>query len=416
MRWGIWFAAALTLAASSVQAQASDDGPYAQLFETLWATVDAQYYDPKHNGADWAGVRTRYAPRARTVDTDSEFAQLASEMLREIGSSHLNIVPPARAAVARAGLGARFLELDGETILSEVSPLSDAWHKGLRPGDRLLASIDSLRGPLGERASVSVEHCDGRRAVLDVRREQAFWPPERPGFRWRQIRTSADERIGYLRIDRFDDGAADLADQAMADLSGSAAIIIDLRWNTGGNASALRLASYFAPGAEPAFALLNRAYLDRLGRRPTAADILAAPRVARAYTTEAVMEAVTSHDGGMVLWTEEVPTRFTRPLFLLLGPDTGSAAEGFAWYMRLRTQARLVGRTTEGALLSSDTLDIGHGWSVTLPVHGNWGPDGQDFGDKAVEPHVAVEWRRADYCDGRDPDLAMALRLAEAAR
>jgi hypothetical protein len=29
---------------------------------------------------------------------------------------------------------------------------------------------------------------------------------------------------------------------------------------------------------------------------------------------------------------------------------------------------------------------------------------------------VAVEWRRADYCDGRDPDLAMALRLAEAAR
>jgi len=416
MRWGIWFVAALTLAAAPAQAleEGRGDAHYLRLYESLWATVDAHYYDPRFNGADWAAVRERYRDRAGTVRTDGAFAELASEMLREIGSSHLGIVRPAHAA-GGAGIGVRFRQMGGETILSEVPLLSDAWHRGLRPGDRLLAPVGSLRGALGERATVSVEHCDGRQEVLQVLREQVFWPPERPGFRWRTIRSAAETRIGYLRIDRFDDGAAELADQAMADLSAAAAIIIDLRWTTGGNASALRLASYFAPGVEPAFALLARPYLDRLGRAPTAADIAAAPRVERAYTDEAVFEAVTAHDGGVVFWTEQVPAPFSRPVFLLVGPETGSAAEGFAWYMRLRTHARLVGRRTAEALLSADNLDIGQGWSVTVPVHGLWGPDGQNFADRAVEPHVAVEWQRADYCEGRDPDLATALRLAQAA-
>ena len=417
MRWGIWLAGALTLATPQTQVLgAADDGShYLQLYDSLWATVNDNYYDPELNGVDWGAVRERYRARARAAGSDADFAALASEMLRQIGSSHLGILPPARAT-GGAGIGVRLLELDGETILSEVAPLSDAWHQGLRPGARLLAPAADLRGPLGEREAVPIEHCDGRHEMVEVRREQAFWPPERPGFRWHQIRTASDARIGYMRIDRFDDGAAALADQAMADLSEAKAIIIDLRGNTGGNASALRLASYFTSRAGPSFALLARTYLDRLGRAPTAADIAAAPRVERAYTDAAVFEAVTSNGGGAVFWTEQVSDHYARPVYLLLGPETGSAAEGFAWHMRLRTHARLIGRPTEGALLSADNLDIGHGWSVTVPVHGIWGPDGEDFGDRAVEPHETVEWTRADYCSGRDPDLAAALQRAQAER
>ncbi len=95
--------------------------------------------------------------------------------------------------------------------MTEVALLSDANRRGLRPGDRLLTPRDALQGDLGSTVTMPVERCDGRTRELDVRRERAFWPPERPGFRWHVVRGSSDSRIGYLRIDRFDDGTAEPA-------------------------------------------------------------------------------------------------------------------------------------------------------------------------------------------------------------
>jgi len=97
-------------------------------------------------------------------------------------------------------------------------------------------------------------------------------------------------------------------------------------------------------------------------------------------------------------------------VIVLVGPNTGSAGEGFAWYMRNRTHARLIGRPTAGALLSGQEFDLGEGWRVTIPVHGLWGPDGTDYADRAVPPHQTVGWTREDYCSGHDPDIAVAMR------
>lgn len=403
--------AILFLAAAAPAAAAQENGTdYRRLYEALWTTVNEQYYDPHFRGADWREIGARYRPRAGTVRSDDAFAALAREMLAEVPSSHLFIVRPSPSA-GTVGIGASHAPLDGAEIATEVVPLSDAWRQGLRPGDRLLTT-ETLRGAVGSRAPVDVEGCDGRRRRLSIRRESVFWPPEHPGFRWRGISTGDHVRIGYLRIDRFDDGAAELADRAMEELGDAQALVIDLRGNTGGNASSLRLASYFAPGAEASFVLLARPYLAALGHPPTAADIAAVPRVEGAYTTEAIMAAVIANNGGATFWTEAVDQPFRRPVYLLIGPDTGSAAEGFAWYMKMRTPARLIGRPSAGALLSSESISIGGGWKVTLPVHGIWGPDGRDFGDRAVEPHVAVNWTREDLCAGRDPDLDLALRMA----
>jgi carboxyl-terminal processing protease len=221
-----------------------------------------------------------------------------------------------------------------------------------------------------------------------------------------------DTSIGYLSIGRFDDGAAELADRAMSQLMETQALIIDLRSNSGGNASALRLASYFGNGAEPAVILFARSYLEELGRPVREADVLAAPRIDAAYTDEAVFEAISANGGGAAFWTEDIPRKYERPVYVLIGEETGSAAEGFAWYMRERTHATLIGRVTAGALLSSETFEIGEGWSVVVPVHGLWGTDGTDYGDRAVPPDKKVAWTRDDFCGGRDPDVETTLSLA----
>lgn len=402
------FAAMAALAAPAT----AQENEYARLFDALWSTVNENFYDPHFRGTDWAAQRERYRPRAATARTDAEFRTLASQMLGEIQSSHLYISPPAPARRG-AGIGARFMPIGGDVVVAEVAPLSDAYRQGLRPGDRLLSSQDDLRGDVGTNAALRVRSCDGRRRTLNIRREQAFWPPEHPGFRWRQIRTGADQRIGYMRIDRFDDGAAALADQAMAEFENVNAIIIDVRNNSGGNVSAMRLVSYFNGGMpEAGVILLARPYLEALGRPVTAADIAAAPRVDRAHTTADVFNAIGANNGGAAFWTDPNERQFNGPVFVLIGEETGSAAEGFAWTMRLRTRARLIGTQTAGALLSSESFDIGEGWSVTIPVHGLWGPDGVDYGDRAVPPHEVVAPARADLCAGRDPVLDAAFAQA----
>lgn len=392
-------------------AAAQGTSGYGPLYDTLWSTVAEKFYDPHFRGTDWASVGERYRGRVGAVETDEQFRALAAEMLAEIRSSHLHIRAPGQAARG-VGVGAATMEIDGAHVVYGVAPLSDARRQGLRLGDRLMSSPGSVRGALGSTATVDVERCGGERVQLQVRREQAGWPPERPGFAWSTLRTGPEMRIGYLRINRFDDGAAEMADAAMADLAGTQALIIDVRDNSGGNMSALRLGSYFGRGAEPAVVLLSREYLEALGRPLRTSDLTAAPVVRGAYTDSAVFHAVTTNGGGALFWSDDVPRRYEGAVFVLIGEETASAAEGFAWYMRRHTDAVLVGRPTAGALLSSETFPLGGGWSVTIPVHGVWGGDGEDYNDRSVPPHHEVALSREALCAGQDADLARAIGLA----
>jgi carboxyl-terminal processing protease len=261
-------------------------------------------------------------------------------------------------------------------------------------------------------ATLQVEGCDRRTRTVQVRRERAFWPPLEPSFRWSSVTVRPNFKIGYLKADRFDDGSDALADAAMAALADTQGLVIDIRDNSGGNMSVLRLGSYFSEGVQPAVVLLSRPYLAALGRPATKADVLAAPRVDRAYTTAAVIKTLQDNRGGAAFYSEDLgPKAYRKPVVVLIGPDSGSAADGFAWYMRTMTKARLVGAPTAGVLLSSEPFPLSGGWVLTVPTAGIWKADGENVGDKAVAPHEAVTWTREDLCRGRDPDLARALEL-----
>jgi len=96
---------------------------------------------------------------------------------------------------------------------------------------------------------------------------------------------------------------------------------------------------------------------------------------------------------------------------VLIGPGTGSAAEGFAWGMKMRSHARLIGEPTAGAILSGEDFEIAPGWRLTVPVADLWSPTAEDLGDKPVTPHEALRETRANLCAGRDLAAARALAI-----
>jgi carboxyl-terminal processing protease len=399
MRVGLIAAAALISAGAAPP-------DYPAMIRALGKTVADNFYDPHMRGVNWAGLTRQYERRARAVRDDAEFKRLATEMMGNLKASHTDLTSPSSSTFVASPP----LVLEGDVIV-QVAELSHARAQGLRPGFRVLDET-KLSGSLGTLAEVRVRDCAGVERTIVVRRESALWPPPEPSFRWRKIKTAPDKTLGYLRIDAFDDDGAALADQAIDALKNTSGLVIDLRSNQGGNASAVRLASYFTGKAGPALILLARGYLRQLGRSPTPADVRAAPRADRTYTTAKVGEAMKVNGGAAALWTEDLGARrYEKPVVVLIGPETASAAEGFAWVMKLRSEATLVGRRSQAALLSADRLEFAPGWRVRVPTAGVWAPDGQDYGDRAVEPHVIVPINATALCEGRDPELEESLSI-----
>ena len=238
-----WAAAAacisLTLAAQGAWA-ATD---YPRVFEAVGSAVEQNFYDPTFHGVDWRGVEARYRDQLSAVHDDRAFSSLMARMLAELKVSHTHLAPPSTSRAREVGVGVTLADIEDVPTVIDVAPLSDAHRAGLQVGDRIARSADTLYGQAGTVATLQVEDCAGNLRTLTVTRGAALRPAEHPGWRWSRLSRGPGRTLGYLRIDRFDDGAAGLADQAMEELKDTDGLVIDLRRNSGGNISALRLCS-----------------------------------------------------------------------------------------------------------------------------------------------------------------------------
>jgi carboxyl-terminal processing protease len=399
-------ALALFCLIQSAPAQQATRASYAEVFEAVWQTVDDNFYDPAFGGVDWKAMRGKYSPEVAKVRDDAAFLAVVDRMLGELKVSHLYLRP---AQPSGSGIAVKTRDIDGKRIVYGIAPASDASVAGVRIGDELLTPVAA--GPIGSQATIRVRRCDGTRSERRVRRERAWWPPEHPSLRWRSIEQAPGRRIGYIKSGRFDDDAAPLIDSAMSELKDTAGLIIDVRDNSGGNLSALRLVSYLIPEPRMAVALLTRTYLDRQGSAPEQLDVSRIARVSGVYTTEGIINAMKNNGGGAAFYSEKTPFAYTGKVVVLINSETGSAGEGFAWMMRGLKSVTLVGGPTAGVLLGGEPFNLPGGWVLTVPTHASWGPDGKRYVDQSVHPDVEVRWTRADLCEQRDPDIARALEI-----
>jgi carboxyl-terminal processing protease len=234
------------LPSGSLYAQPSPQPSYPELFNLVWQTINENFYDPSFGGVDWKKVRQKYSPEVAKLKDDRSFGDLAYRMMRELQASHLYLSP---GQARRVGIGIRTSVLEDQLVITQVAVGSDAQRKNVRVGDVLLDQ-GRLSGPSGTSVTVHVKGCDGNTCTLEVRRENAWWPPEHPSLRWHTIEQGGEQasrrRIGYITAGRFDDDAAPLIDAAMEAVKDTYGLIIDLRDSSGGNISCIRPGGYFS--------------------------------------------------------------------------------------------------------------------------------------------------------------------------
>lgn len=159
--------------------------------------------------------------------------------------------------------------------------------------------------------------------------------------------------IGYLELFSFEppEFAGDAAAAAMQFLAHTSALIIDLRRNRGGSASMVALLTSYLLPAYPAVHLTDL-YWPK------------ADRTQQSWTLPHVM-------GDRYL---------NKPVYILIGPDTFSAAEEFAYNLKHLNRAVIVGETTAGGanpgagfrLHDHFWMFIPTGQAISLVTKENW--------------------------------------------
>ncbi|MGE0482048.1 MAG: PDZ domain-containing protein [Phycisphaerae bacterium] len=410
----------MSLATLTVQVAPRDE--WKQIFVEAWRIQRDFFYDPHMHGVDWPAMRTRYAAMLDDCVSREDVNYVIAEMISEINVGHAYVLGSGdvegQPSMSVGMPGCDFELVNGayriKTIHRGAPWDSDARGPlgqpgvNVKEGDYLLAvnraPLDPTRDPwaafqgLAGR-TVSLTIADRPIAWSDVARIPSTTQPatidgarvrevivELPGsesdLRYRAYiegkRAYVDQKsggkVGYLYVPNTGvDGQNNLFRQFYGQID-KAALIIDERWNGGG-----QIPTRFIE-------LLNRPVTNYWARR----------------------------DGKDWTWP---PDSHQGPKCMLINGLAGSGGDMFPWLFRFNQLGKLIGMRTWGGLVgisgNPGFIDGGGSSAPTFAFYekdGTWGVEGH-----GVDPDIEVIDDPAKMIDGGDPqlDAAIALMLAE---
>jgi C-terminal processing protease CtpA/Prc len=275
----------------------------------------------------------------------------ATEVTEQIARGLDSYVHPAAAKKAQARLRARKAEYaklgSREAYAQAVS--ADLFE--ITRDKHLKVSVQSLQAERGARVT------DEEQALIDARLAYGLSAVRRlPG------------NIGYLKLSYFEQGQAgcDVVDGVLRLLKDTDALILDLRGNRGGGGCAdERLLGHLSP-ADKAIPMARITWRRADG------------------STEIMQRRPSKPEAG--------PLYADKPVYVLTGERTFSAAEAVAYDLKVAGRATLVGETTAGGANPSDRpVPLSYGFRVFVPnglvSHPLTGANWEGVG---VKPHVEV--------------------------
>jgi len=413
-------AGALVLAATPATAQ---DLRAVETFDAAWSIVDRQHFDPEHNGVDWDAVGEELRPQASEAESVDELRKVISEMLGRLGQSHFSLLPKevlgtgaagsAASPPGTCGLDLRFI--DGEPIVTRAPRGDPAALAGVKPGWKLV-SIDektveevlaelpeggtlrretaawrlvtrTIDGDIGTSVELVFENEEGATHAVELERiERDAIPFELPGLptfflelRRRVVRQDG-LRVGVIHFSNWFRPLVKDLDRFLVDLRSCDGIVIDLRGNTGGDASIARsLASHFF--AEPTS-------LGTMKMRNRNVEYRVRPR-----------QRYGSRNVGP----------FEGPLAILTDETSGSCSEVFTGGMQALGRARVFGSRSAGSALPATMTKLPNDDYLLHAIGDFLTLNGDSMEGAGVEPDEAVTLTREDVSAGTDRTLDAAV-------
>lgn len=356
-----------------------------EVFDWVWSTVNAYYYDSSFRGIDWPAARARHRAAAEAAVDEDQLYRTINALLGELADGHTFARSPRTVAELRdrrwVWIGLEFAALASspeKLVVTYVWPGGSASEAGVRRGWILETCndlgartyIQDRRFEVGQKLACAFrdEHDQPHQLELVAR------PVEHPSVR--AVRVLAGDCV-YLRFDEFKYATTQWLYEQLQAHQGTRAVILDERYNTGGDVAYLEyVAGLFLPRGQELGVFTKRGQPSETvnSRRP-----LFAPR-------------------------------FRGDVAIIVSTSSASAAEIFADAMQHFRRAVIVGQATAGRVLNAYQVALPDGGELSFSVRDFFTSDGRRLEGIGVAPDAVIEYQLAGVRAGQDPGVEAALR------
>lgn len=376
------------------------------VFDDVWETIQARYYDPTHNGIDWQAQRNAFRPAAAKANSAFELYEVMRQMIASLKDAHTRVYSPDEKfdwwnpRYVTVGLTIR--EIEGTAVVVQVESGSAAARTEIRPGDAIV-SVDDV--PVAQFISNRLETFVTRDAAARYRSIATLFDgqagtPVKVGWTtrdgksksavlpryWTQrhlgFSTQRKGKVAILRLDAFTQSVALEFSKALPDvLKDAERIVLDLRYNGGGDAEAMAdVASLF---------LDDGINLGKFADRSGASFEL------QTYSKR--------------LWRVPQSSRTKLPLVVLTSESTSSAAEIMVAALQTKGRARVIGAGTCGCVLAiRNRHPLPDGGILDVSEFDYRTAAGIRLEGRGIKPDETITPTRHDIYSRRDPALEVA--------
>jgi Tol biopolymer transport system component/C-terminal processing protease CtpA/Prc len=361
---------------------------FAQVFEEAWAQVEQNYYDEKFHGTDWQAVRKRYQAFIPYLNNRSDLRILLADMLGELNSSHQGF--SSNGDEENISLSNRTMETG--IVFENTDPYkvkyvvkksnADKRSIDVQPGDVLMKVNDEpVDNNMDRNYYFSKPSLDRELKLSFSRKGQNIDVKIHPQAslatnlydEWiddnqKRVDDKSNNRIAYHCMKNMGTGELEkfLIDMTQ-DFYKKDAMILDLRYNTGGNVH-----------DEVLKFLSQRAYLKWKYR-----------------------------EGKLTTQSNFAPA--DKPLILLTNEQSLSDAEMTSQGFKALKLGKIVGTPTYRWIIFTSGAGLVDGSFVRLPGWGCYTLEGKDLEKTGVEPDILVPMNFVDRINKRDPQLDRAI-------
>lgn len=363
-------------------------GEFKQIFEEGWAQLEQNYYDEHFHGVDWAKTKAYYQKYLPSLNNRNDLRILMNDMLGELNSSHTGFSSSGEdestlLTNATMETGIIFEDDDPYKVKYVLyGTASDKINVNVKPGD-VLTKVNGVNvDPSMDRYYYLTRPSLDKEITLTFKRnDQAVNAKLHPQpsitdnlyNEWintnqqrvdekskNRIAYSVMKNMGQQELEKF------IVDMTM-ELVDRDGLILDLRFNTGGNVHDAVLQF-----------LSQRSYLKWKYR-----------------------------EGGLTPQPNFAPS--DKPIVLLINEQSLSDAEMTAQGFKELKLGTIIGNETYRWIIFTSGAGMVDGSFIRLPSWGCYTMDGKDLEQTGVAPDIKIINTFDDKISGRDPQLDKAI-------
>lgn len=361
-----------------------------QMFYETWANLEENFYNETFHGTDWQGMKAKYAAFLRHLDSRENLRALINDMLGELNTSHFGFRSSGDEEeifydTRTMETGIMFEDANPYTVKYVVkNSAADKKDKDICPGDVLVKVNGQAIDPAMNRNAYFTQPSLDEELQLTFQRSDAMhnvWVhPQSSGSlgsllyeEWtdrnqRRVDEQSNKRIAYVQMRNMGQGELnDFLVEMNSEAYHRDALILDLRYNTGGN--------------------VHDNVLQFLSQRP--------------YLQWKYREGAFTSQPNF--------TPAAKPIVLLINEQSLSDAEMTTAGFKALKLGTVIGTETYRWIIFTSGKGLVDGSFYRLPSWGCYTLDGKNLEREGVKPDIYVKNTFKDRLEDNDPQLNRAI-------